>query len=109
MLLRYLKQVKLNKITPEKQSNGQFINSYTLVDNYNVQVQELSSEVDAQVYGSDINKMLRLKSPNGKLESFLYNKLNNSEDNTSKYVIVFNGAKHKIVAVNPYKVDIERL
>lgn len=109
MLLRYLEPIELLKATKVKQPNGTFINQYEKIDDYKVQKQTVESEVDAQVYGSDITKMLRLTSPYNELEEYLLSKLNNSEDNISKYYISDDGVKYKIVAVNPYRVDIERI
>ena len=109
MLLRYLKPITLKKATKTKQPNGTYTDTYEAIDNYNVQKQTLESEVDAQVYGADISKMLRLISPYNKLENYLLEKLSNKEDNVSKYVIYDNGVKYKIVAVSPNKVDIKRL
>lgn len=109
MLLRYIEPIELLKATKVKQANGTFINSYEKVKKFNVQKQTLESEVDAQVYGADIIKMIRLSSPYNELEKYLLSKLNNSEDNISKYFISDNDVKYKIKAVTPYKVDIERL
>ena len=109
MLLRYLKPITLKKANKTKQPNGTYIDTYGTIDNYNVQKQTLESEVDAQVYGADISKMLRLISPYNKLENYLLEKLSNKEDNVSKYVICDNGVKYKIVAVSPNKVDITRV
>lgn len=109
MLIRYLKPVILKKLTKTKQTNGTYIDTYETIKEYNVIKQNLTDEVDAEVYGADINKIIRIKSPLGDLEEYLYSRLNNKEDNVSKYVIETNNANYKIVAVNPYKVDIERL
>lgn len=109
MLIRYLKSVSLMKADKIKQSNGTYVNEYTKVNDYRITEQTLESDVDAQIYGADINKMLRLTSPNNKLEKELLSKLNNEADNISKYYVFDNGIKYKIVAVTPSKVDIERL
>lgn len=109
MLIRYLKPITLKRIIPTKQKNGTYIDDYEEIGKYNVSMQELQSEVDAQIYGADINKMLRLKSPNYELENFLYSKLNNTDDNISKYIIFDNNSKYKIKAVSLFKVDVERL
>jgi hypothetical protein len=109
MLIRYLKSADLKKIVPQKQPNGSYISTYEDIKTYKVQSEELTSEVDAQVYGADISKIIRLKSPLYELENYLYSKLNNTEDNISKYVIFYNGSKYKIKAVSLFKVDVERL
>ena len=109
MLIRYLEPVTLKKATKAKQANGTYIDSYTKIAVYNVQKQTLESEVDAQVYGADINKMLRLVSPYNRLEKYLLTKLSNESDNISKYYIFDNDIKYKVVAVTPSKVDISIL
>lgn len=109
MLIRYLEPVTVKKATKTKQANGTYIDTYTDIADYKVQKQTLESEVDAQVYGADINKMLRLVSPYNKLEKYLLGKLSNDSDNISKYVIFDNNVKYKIVAVTPNKVDISIL
>lgn len=109
MLVRYLKTITLKKTTKTKQTNGTYIDTYETIEEYKVMEQNLTDEVDAEVYGSDINKIIRIKSPLGDLEEYLYSRLNNKNDNVSKYVIFDGETKYKIVAVNPYKIDIERL
>ena len=109
MLIRYLTTITLKKAIPKKQTNGTYKDTYQYINDYRVMKQELTSEVDAEVYGSDINKMVRIKTPKGDLENYLYTRLNNKEDNVSKYTIFDGDTKYKIVAVNPNRVDIERL
>ena len=109
MLIRYLKPIELKKATKIKQANGTYIDTYELIAKYNVQKQTLESEVDAQVYGADINKMLRIISPYNALEEYLLTKLSNDADNISKYYIFDGNVKYKIVAVTPSKVDISIL
>lgn len=109
MLIRYLKPIILKKITKTKQPNGTYLDTYETIDTYNVMKQNLTDEVDAQVYGSDISKIIRIKSPKGDLEDYLYSRLSNEEDNVSKYVIYEGNTKYKIVAVNQDRVDIQRL
>ena len=109
MLIRYLKTITLKKTTPRKQTNGIYIDDYEEIGTYRVMKQSLTDEVDAEVYGSDINKIIRIKTPLGDLEEYLYERLSNKEDNVSKYVIFDGDNKYKIRAVNPYKIDIERL
>ena len=109
MLIRYEKPIVLKKATKIKQSNGTYKDTYETIGTYNVMEQFLTSEIDAQIYGSDVDKIIRLKSPKSELEDYLYQRLNNKTDNVSKYVIEMNEANYKIVAVNPYKIDISRL
>ena len=109
MLIRYLEPITLKKATKTKQTNGTYIDTYETIDNYKVQKQTLESDVDAQVYGADINKMLRLVSPYNQLEKYLLGKLSNESDNVSKYYIFDGDVKYKVVAVTPSKVDISIL
>lgn len=109
MQLRYLKPVTLCSSERIKQENGEKVLKYKDVQNYNVQIQNIEDEVSASIYGSDITKMLRLKSPNKKLENYLIPKVNNREDNISNYFIKVNGSIYKVSAVTESKIDIERL
>ena len=70
MQLRYLKDVELKKATKEKQPNGTYIETLTLISSYQVQTQELNDDVSASVYGADINKITRIKSVKGELEAY---------------------------------------
>ena len=109
MQLRYLEKVTLKVATKVKQDNGVYIDTYTKIDDYMVEKQELQDQVSASIYGADINKMLRLKSPNKKLEKYLIPKVNNKEDNISKYYIFIDETQYKIKAVTEARIDIERL
>ncbi len=106
MQLRYLKSVDLKKATKTKQPNGTYLETLTLVSSYNVQTQELTDEVSASIYGADLNKITRIKSVNNELEVYLKSKLNNEEDNISKYYIFIDGVQHKIKSVRENWVDI---
>ena len=109
MQLRYLRKVMLKKGNKKIQANGELVLEYETIKNYDVQIQNVEDSVSASMYGSDINKMLRLKSPNKLLENFLISKLNNKEDNISNYYIFLDDSVYKISAVNLYKVDVERI
>ncbi len=108
MLLRYLKSVVLKKATKVKQSNGTFINSYTNVGNYKVQMQNLTDdEISATIYGAKITKMFRISTPLGNLEEYLLPKVDNKQDNISDYYVEYNDKTYKIVSVSEDKVEIE--
>lgn len=107
MQLRYLKEIELHKASRVKQSNGTYINTYTLQDKYMVEFQELTDEVSASVYGTTINKMYRISSPYHKLENTLKSKVNETDDNISLYTIKYNSSYYKISAVRNSWVDIE--
>lgn len=109
MQLRYLQEIVLKKADKKKQLNGTYIDEYKTIDTFKVQFQDLENEVDASIYGSDVINMLRLKSPNLKLENYLIPKVNNKEDNISKYFIFINNVQYKIKAVSKSKIDIQRI
>lgn len=110
MLLRYLEKVTLRKAIKTKQSNGVYVNTYEDVSSYNCTIQDLvADEISATIYGASINKMMRLLSPLKDMESFLLTKVNNTQDNISKYFVDYNGNLYKIVSVSKDRVDVERL
>lgn len=107
MQLRYLENVVLKKATKTKQSNGAFIDTYEIINNYNVRVEEITDEASASIYGSTINKMYRITSPRRELEIYLKTKITDSSDNISKYYIEYNNGLYKISAVRKNWIDIE--
>lgn len=107
MQLRYLKSVDLKKATRTKQPNGTYIDTLTKVSSYSVQTQELNDDVSVSIYGADLYKITRIKSVNRELEVYLKSKLNNEEDNISKYFIIMDGYQHKIKSVRENWIDIE--
>lgn len=109
MQLRYLKDVDLKKAAKEKQPNGTYTETLTLISSYSIQTQELNDDVSASVYGADINKITRIKSVNRELEVYLKSKVNNDSDNISKYFIIIDDTKCKIVSVRENWLDIEAI
>lgn len=109
MLLRYLKEIELKNATKTKQANGISKNDYVLIKKYNVQIEEMRDEISASIYGANINRMLRVISPNGILERYLKEKINNKEDNVSKYFIFIGNVPYSIKQVQEKSIDIERL
>lgn len=107
--LRYLQDIELLKQTLTKQSNGVKIAAYEKVGEYLIQLQELTDEISANVYGADVNRMYRISSPRYVLEAFLKDKVNSTEDNVSLYFVALNGSKYKIRVVRKHWVDIELL
>ena len=108
MLLRYLKPITLKKAEKEKQSNGTYKNTYNKIEDYRVQIQDLTDdEVSATIYGASITKMLRLSSPLNKLEQYLLPKVDNKSDNISQYYIFYGDRTYKIVSVSNTRIDIE--
>jgi hypothetical protein len=107
MQLRYLKSVDLKKATREKQPNGTYIETLTQIASCDIQKQDLNDDVSVSIYGADIIKILRIHSIKRELEAYLETKVNNEEDNISKYYVILNGVKYKIKSVRENWVDIE--
>lgn len=107
MQLRYLESVELDKSTKLKQTNGSYINSYEKISNHKVILEEITDEASISIYGAVVNKMYRVSSPLGNLEEYLKTKVNDDDDNISKYFIKYNLAYYKIVAVRKHWIDIE--
>ncbi len=108
MLLRYLQPITLKKAEKAKQANGTYTNSYTTLQDYKVQMQDLTDdEVSATIYGANITKMLRLSSPLKELENYLLPKVDNQSDNISQYYVFYNNRVYKITSVSNNRVDIE--
>ena len=109
MQLRYLTKITLYKGNDIPQKNGELVLGYERINDYNVQTQNIEDDVSASIYGSNINKMLRLRSPNKVLENYLIPKVNNKADNISKYYIGYEDSMYRISAVNTARIDIERI
>ena len=107
MQLRYLKSVDLKKATKTKQQNGTYIDTLILVSSYSIQTQELNDDISVSIYGADLNKITRIKSVNSELEVYLKSKLNNDDDNISKYYIIMDDIQYKIKSVRENWIDIE--
>lgn len=108
-LIRYLESVRLLKSENVKQSNGTYIKSFTEIKKYNVSIKTLDDEVNATIYGANINKMFSMSTPLQNLENFLIPKVDNVEDNISLYLIEYNGSKYKIVSVTKNEIKVERI
>ena len=110
MLIKNLKTATLKKADKTKTNTGNLVNdSYTIIGDYRIQIQTLQDEVSSNIYGSDVNKMLRIASPLHDLENYLLPKVDNKQDNISTYYIFYNDTQYKIVAVRDYYIDISRL
>lgn len=107
MLIRHLKTITLKKSVSTKQGNGSRTEEYKVIKDYEVQKQELDDQISASIYGANIINMCRIKSPLLDLENLLQTKLNNTDDNISKYFIFMNENKYKIKSVNSKGVVIE--
>lgn len=110
MLIKNLDKCTLKKAIKEKTNTGNLIvNNYEVVKDYRIQEQVLQDQVTSTIYGSDVNKMLRIASPLHALERYLLPKVDNIEDNISNYYIFYKGIQYKIIAVRNYFIDISRL
>ena len=109
MELCKLEKVTLKKANKEKQTNGVYKDTYFIIDNFDVWIQSLDDEVSANIYGANLYKVKRLKTPKKDLETFLISKTNNSNDNISKYVIEYDENLYKINDAKKSGVTIERL
>ena len=110
MLIKNLINCELKKASKEKTATGSLIvNDYELINNYRVQKDTLQDIITTTMYGSDVNKMLRIASPLHDLEAYLLPKVDNKKDNISMYYIYIDNVQYKIVAVREYYVDIKRL
>ena len=104
-----LKSCELFKVVPTTLDDGDITDDYQSQGSYKVNVQELSDDVSASIYGADITKMLRISSINRILEILLKSKLNNTSDNISKYQILYDSSYYKIRNVKSKYIDIERI
>ena len=109
MELCKLEKVTLKKANKEKQTNGVYKDTYFIIDSFDVWIQSLDDEVSANIYGANLCKVKRLKTPKKDLETFLISKTNNSNDNISKYVIEYDDNLYKINDAKKSGVTIERL
>lgn len=107
MLLRYLVTAILKKATKTKQDNGTYTEALQTIGSFRVQTQELNDEVSASVYGANLYRILRIKSTQQRLETYLNSKVDNIDDNISMYYIILNNRKYKIVSVNSKGIDLE--
>lgn len=107
MLLRYLKTAIIKKATRTKQANGRYIETLKEVERFVIQEMEIDDTISASIYGANINRMLRVRSPMKKLEAYLNTKVTNKQDNISYYYVFIDAKKYKIVSVNSKGVDLE--
>lgn len=109
MELHKLIDITLQKSELNKQPNGVKVTEYVYINDYKAWEQSLDDEVNSQIYGANIYKVKRLKTPRKDLEKFLMTKVNNSNDNISKYFIFIDGNTYKINDAKISGVTIERL
>lgn len=108
--LTRLETIKLYKENVNTLEDGDFEKQLEEVGSYKVISQELDDNVSATVYGSDLDKMIRISSVNKILEILLKSKMNNTEDNITKYKLSFDNTNfYKIKIVKSKYIDIERL
>ena len=98
-LIRHLQEVKLLKSIKEKQANGSYVKTFTLVDTYNVQINSLEDEISATIYGANIDNMLSIMDALNRLYDYLIAKVDNIQDNISLYYIQIKDIRYKIKSV----------
>lgn len=103
MQLRYLKSFALYRVTKQKQPNGSYLDTETLIRNYECSINDLTDDISSSIYGATINRMLRISSVRQELEKYLQERLTTVSD----YVVKNNGHKYKCVSVKNNWVDIE--
>lgn len=108
-LLRYLKEVNLLKSTNIKQPNGTFKKTFDIINSYKVSIKTLDDEVNATIYGANIEKMKSISTALSDLENYLIPKVDNEEDNISLYFIQIDRTRYKINSVTSNEVKIERV
>lgn len=74
---------------------------------YQALIEYLDDEVSAATYGADITKVQRIATIRNELEHLLLPKVNNTEDNISKYIIEYKNNKFSILRVTPRYIDIK--
>ena len=104
-----LESIELYKLDKIILDDGDSKEEEINIGSYRVIVQEVNDKISANIYGANINKMLRVGSVNRILEILLKEKVNNSSDNISKYRISYGDSKYKVVDVKSKYIDIERL
>ena len=107
MQLCRLENCSLKKAVSVKEQNGVKVDSYVFIKNYKIETEELYNEIDASIYGADINSILRISSVFYELERLLKTKVGNIEDNISKYFIFINNRQYKIRSVRKNHIDIQ--
>lgn len=74
---------------------------------YQALIEYLDDEVAAATYGADITKVQRIATIHNELEKLLLTKVNNNEDNISKYIIGHKDNKFSILRVTSRHMDIK--
>lgn len=107
--LRYLEKCKLCTRTRTRQANGDIIETYSNIGEYPIQVQEITDETSASIYGADINKMVRIWSYHARLENVLQEKVNFTSDNITNYCIKLGRFVYEIKSVKRNWIDLKIL
>ena len=107
--LRYLKTCYLVSRTRTRQINGSITESFTDLESYRIQIDEIYDEVSASIYGSDVNKMIRICTPHFVLEKELSQKINFTSDNITNYGIRIGDFIYEIVSVKQHWIDLRVL
>lgn len=103
-----LTDITLKSASEVKQANGIRLKNYTGIGSYKAWIQSLEDEVNSQIYGANIYKVFRLRTPRKDLEKFLKSKVNNTSDNISKYFVFIENNIYKINDAKISGITIER-
>lgn len=109
MELHKLQNATLKKAIKNKQPNGTTITDYVIEKDYKIWIQGLEDEVSSQIYGANIYRVFKVKSPRRELERYLQSKVNNTEDNISKYFMFIDENIYKVNDAKISGITIERL
>lgn len=107
--LRYLKQAVLVKGLKVQQSNGSWVEEYSFVKDFLVDIQALNDEISASLYGADMNKTYRVVTPHHELEKMMMEKTNSGSDNVTKYALNIGDYSYRIVSARDGWLDVELL
>lgn len=109
MELHKLQNATLKRAIKNKQPNGTKVTDYVIEKDYKIWIQGLEDEVSSQIYGANIYRVFKVKSPRRELERYLQSKVNNTEDNISKYFMFIDENIYKVNDAKISGITIERL
>ena len=103
MRLDNLKKIILKKSIKEKQLNGTYINNYRNISEAYIIHNPIEDELSATIYGTDLNRIVRITSKDLEFNNLIKSKLNSNEDNIKMYYIELENVLYTIEMVKPYK------
>lgn len=106
MRLIRLEDVALYKVVKSTKPDGDPTEEYEKVDDYQAIVQYLDDSVSTEMYGANVSKTYRIETVHNTMEESLLPKINNKDDNLSKYLIEYKQNKFAIQRVTPKYIDM---